>query len=133
MKKRFYLYIIFFSFIVNLLYYLCFILLKTDNSLLSFFKGLIDNFPTSIYYLVPSIIPSLYFALIGIIIYRQKNIYFNLFLGLVLISLDIFFIRFLYGEINIDRNLLLIRIIFVVFYVSICILCLRNRDRKSVV
>lgn len=129
MKKRFYLYIIFFSFIVNLLYYLCFILLKTDNSLLSFFKGLIDNFPTSIYYLVPSIIPSLYFALIGIIIYRQKNIYFNLFLGLVLISLDIFFIRFLYGEINIDRNLLLIRIIFVVFYVSICILCLRNRQR----
>uniref|UniRef100_UPI0035E41BC1 RHS repeat domain-containing protein n=1 Tax=Chryseobacterium flavum TaxID=415851 RepID=UPI0035E41BC1 len=62
----------FFSLTVNLLYYLCFILLKTDDSLLSFLKGLINNFPTSIYYLVPSIIPSFYFILIGIIIYKQK-------------------------------------------------------------
>ena len=90
MKKKFYLCVVFFSFIVNLLYYLCFILLRTDNSLLIFFKGLIDNFPTSIYYLVPSIIPSLYFVLVGIIIYKQKNIYFNLFLGLMLIGVDIF-------------------------------------------
>lgn len=129
MKKKFYLCVVFFSFIVNLLYYLCFILLRTDNSLLIFFKGLIDNFPTSIYYLVPSIIPSLYFVLVGIIIYKQKNIYFNLFLGLMLIGVDIFFILFLYGEINIDISLLVIRILLVAFYIYICILCLRNQQR----
>ena len=127
MKKSVYLYIIFFSFVVNFLYYVCFILLKTDNSLLSFYRGLADNFPTSMYYLVPSIIPSLFFILFGIIIYKQKNISYNLFLGLILIGLDIVFIKFLYGKINIDRNLLLIRILFVASYVSIFFLCLRNR------
>lgn len=127
MRKRFYLYIVLLSFITNLLYYLCFILLKTDNSLSEFFKGIVINFPTSLYYLVPSVIPSLYFILIGIIIYKQKNIYFNLFLSFTLVILDIFFIKFLYGDINIDMMLLFIRIMFGIFYIITCILYSQKR------
>lgn len=132
MKKRIYLFIIFISFITNIIYYICFVLWKTDNSINTFFGGLIDNFPSSIYYLMPSLIPSLYFILFGSAIYIQKNIYFNLLLGIILIGLDIVFIRFFYGEINIDISLLFIRILFVLFYISICILCNRQNSRKDI-
>lgn len=132
MKKRIYLFIIFISFITNLIYYICFVLLKTENSITTFFEGLIDNFPSSIYYLMPSLIPSLYFILFGSIIYIQKNIYYNLLLAIILIGLDVVFIRFFYGEINIDMSLLFIRILCVIFYIFICILCNRKNLRKNI-
>lgn len=126
MKKGIRLFILLISLITNFIYYLCFVLLRTDSSITTFFEGLIDDFPSSIYYLMPSLVPSLYFILFGSVIYFQKKIYYNLLLGFILIVLDIVFIRFFYGEINIDINLIFIRILFVAFYIYICILCNRK-------
>ena len=114
------------SFIANFLYYLCFILLKTDNSLLVLVKGLIANSPESIYYLVPSIIPLVYFILFGILISKRPHFYVTFFLSLIFISFDVLLIRFLYGEINIDSALVLIRIVFDIFFTLICILSSRK-------
>lgn len=130
MKKK-YLIIILFSCILNLVYYLCVILVNTDSSIKDFFTGLINNFPTSFYYLIPSFIPSLYFTLFGIVIYNCKNKYYNLLLSFILIGLDIIFIKLFYGEINIGKSLLFIRVLFTVLYTFVCTICLASNTLKS--
>lgn len=114
------------SIIANFLYYLFFILLKTDNSLVVLVKGLIANAPSSIYYLVPSIIPSVYFILFGILISKGKHFYVTFFLSLILISFDLLLIRFLYGDINIDSTLVAIRIVCDIFFTLTCIVSARK-------
>ena len=126
MKKK-YLFIIIFSCILNFIYYLCFVLVNTDSSVMEFFRGLIDNFPSSFFYLIPSLIPSLYFVIFGIIVYNCKNKYYNLLLGFILICLDMIFIKFFYGEINIGKSLFFIRILFTIFYIFICIIRLGKK------
>lgn len=126
MKKSSYLRIALMSIIANFLYYLFFILLKTDNSLVVLVKGLIANAPSSIYYLVPSIIPSVYFILFGILISKGKHFYVTFFLSLILISFDLLLIRFLYGDINIDSTLVAIRIVCDIFFTLTCIVSARK-------